>query len=310
MNEGSNKRALIESALMATITSFFILGTFYIPFLAVLLAVLPVPFIVLSIRQGTRYTVLSLIIVSLLIGFLTGIFYTVFVFLIFAPIALAMGYAIRRRKKPYEVIGFGTAASVFSVFFMLQIVGIASGINIIDETAVIVREVMDHQMEMLTAMNVNAVGVNAAINYILMILPALVIIQSMMGAFVNYYLTAAVINRFRFMDYHLGEFSDFKLPGNIILGSFIIFVLSIMTRYIEGLQHISLIANVTIIFVVLFFLQGITFISYLLKKMKVPKVIRIILIVLLVLISPLMTLVAIMGLMDALLDMRRVRRKE
>lgn len=310
MNECSNKKALIESALMATITSFFVLGTFYIPLLAVLLAVLPVPFIILSIRHGTRYTILSLIIVSLLIGLLTGIFYTVFVLIIFAPITLAMGEAIRKRKKPYEVIGFGTAASVLSVFFLLQVIGIASGINIIDEIAIIVGEVMDHQMEMLTAMNINAVDVNEAINYILMILPALIIIQSMMGAFINYYLTAAVINRFRFMDHSLGEFSDFKLPGNIILGSFIIFILSMMTRYIEGLQHISLIANITIIFVVLFFLQGITFISYLLKKAKVPKSIRIVLIVLLVIISPLMTLVAIIGLIDALLDIRRVRRKE
>lgn len=310
MKDVNSKKALIESALMATIVSFFVVGTLYMPILTIFLTVLPVPFIILSIRHGTKYTLLSLIIVSLLIGFLTGAFYTIFVFIVFVPIAVVMGDAVRRRKEPYQVIGLGTAASVLSIFMVLQILGMISGISVIDEIARIVSGVLDHQMEMLTSMNLSVADADEILNYFLMILPGLVVIQSMAAAFVNYYLTAAIINRFHFMDYQLGEFSDFKLPENIILGSFIIFVLSMITRYIEGIQHISLIANVTIIFVVIFFLQGITFTSYLLKKAKVPKAIRIFLIVLLVLISPLMTLVALIGLMEALLNLRRLRSKQ
>ena len=309
MKEIDNKKALIEAALMATITSLFVIGTFYIPFLGILLTVLPVPFIIISVRHGTKYTLLSLIIVSLIIGFITGILYTGFVFVIFAPIALAMGYAIKNRKKPYEVIGFGTAASMFSSFFLLQVLAVATGTNIVDEIANAVRGAMEHQAEMLTAMELSVADINETINYAMMIIPGLIVIQSMIGAFTNYYLTSKAINRFKFIDYQLGEFSDFKLPGNIIIGSFIIFVLSLMTKYIEGIQHISLITNVFIIFISIFFLQGITFISYLLKKSKVPTFIRVILVVLLVLISPLITVVAIMGLIDAVFDVRRFKEK-
>ncbi|SET01870.1 Uncharacterized conserved protein YybS, DUF2232 family [Natronincola peptidivorans] len=310
MHASSSKKALIEAALTATITTFFVIATLYISILSILLVVLPMPFIILSVRHGTRYTVLSLIISSLLIGFLTNILYTIFVFIIFSPIALAMGYAIRRRKKPYEVIGFGTAASVLAIFFLLQIIAIAAGINITDEIANMTREAIDHQMEMLRTLNLDVVDVKESLNYLMMIIPALVIIHSMIGAFINYYLTAAVINRFNFIDHQLGEFSEFKLPGNIVLGSFIIFVLSLTTRYIEGIQHTSLIANVTIIFLVIFFLQGLTFISYLLKKTKVPRFIRIILVLSLIIISPLMTIVAFLGLLDAILDIRKLKKKK
>lgn len=305
-----NKKALIESALMATITSFFIIGTLYIPMLSMALVILPVPFILLSARHGTKYTVFSLIITSFLIGFLTGIFYTIFIFIISAPMALIMGYSIKRQKKPYEVVGLGTAVTVFSIFLVIQAISTISGINIIDEMALMIQKVAEHQVEMLTALDIQIMDIKQALNYLMMVLPALVIIQSMVGAFINYYLTSAIINRFKLADYYLGDFSDFKLPGNIILGSFIIFLLSITTTYIEGIRHNALIANITVIFVVMFFLQGISFISYLLKKTKTPSFVRITTITLLVLISPLMTLVAMLGLLDALLNLRRIRKKQ
>ncbi|SDL14637.1 YybS family protein [Natronincola ferrireducens] len=310
MNFYSNKKALIESALMASITSLFVVSTLYIPALSILLMLLPVPFIILSVRHGTRYTILSFIIVSLLIGFLTGILYTAFVFIVFGPISVVMGYYTKRKKQPYEVIGLGTAASVLSIFFILQLISIISGIHIIDEIALMITAALDHQVEMLKTVNLDPVDVKEALNYMMMILPALIIIQSMIGTFINYYLATLAINRFKLMDQRLSEFSDFKLPNNIVLGSFIIFVLSLSTRYIEGIQHISLIANVTIIFSVLFFLQGITFIGYLLKRTKLPKAIRFIILALLILVSPLMTLVSLLGLLDTVIDLRRGKKKE
>ena len=308
MNVDKHRKALIEAGLMAALASLFVVGTIYIPFLSILIGLLPVPFIILSIRHGAKYTILSLIIVSLLIGILTGVFYTGFVFVIFAPMALTMGQAIKKRKEPYEIIGLGAAASAISVFVLLQIIAIATGTNIIDEIANMVRSVINHQIETLTNMNINAVDANEALNYIMMIFPGLIVIQSMIGAFANYYLSSTIINRFKLTDFHLGEFSNFKLPTNIILGSFIIFILSFATKYIGGIDHTSLIANTTIIFISIFFLQGITFISYLLKKMKTPKFIRRFIIAFLVVISPLMTLVALVGLMDSLLNVRKIEK--
>ncbi|AKL97349.1 hypothetical protein CACET_c39230 [Clostridium aceticum] len=309
MKDFSNKKAFIEAALMVTITCFFVISTLYIPFLSVLLFVLPVPFMILSCKYSTSYTVISLVVASLLIGLLTGMLYTVFIFVIIAPIALVMGHYMKYEKNPFQVIGVGTAASVFSIFLIIQIISMISGIHIIEEMGRMIGEVLDHQVEMLRAVNVSSVDIHEAINYFMMILPGLIIIQSIIGAFINYYLAVAIMNRLKFSPYKLDGFEGFKLPGNIVLGSFIIFLLSLMTRYIEGIDHNSLIANATLIFVVVFFLQGISFMNYVLKKRNFPKFLRIFILILLIFVSPLMTLVAMIGLLDAMIDMRRIRKR-
>ncbi len=308
MRGKKHKRAIIETAIMAAIASLLVMGTLNIPILSILVFVIPVCFIILSVRHGNRYTILSLIIASLLIRILTEQVYVGFVFTIFAPIALTMGYWIRRKKEPYEVIGIGTAASAIAIFIFLQMIALILGVNIVDEIGNMVNSVISHQMEMLSNMNIETIDPNEALNYIMMVLPGLVVVQSMIGAFVNYYLASTIINRFKLADFSLREFSDFKLPKNIVLGSLIIFILSFLTRYIEGIHHASLISNVTIIFVCIFFLQGITFISFLLRRMQTPKFVRRLLIVILVVISPLMTLVALVGLMDSLLNVRRAEK--
>lgn len=310
MTDSKNKKPLVEAGLIAAITSFFIIGTLYIPMLSMALIMLPVPFILLSVRHGTRYTIFSLIITSLLIGFLTGVFYTVFIFVISTPIALIMGYSIKKKKKPYEVVGWGTAATVFSTFFIIQLISTISGINIIKELSTILQEIVSQQVDMLTSLDIGLIDVKKTLDYLMMLLPALIIVQSMVGAFINYYLTSVIINRFKLVDYQLGDFSDFKLPGNIVFGSFIIFILSVMTSYIDGIDHNTLIANITVIFVMIFFLQGISFIAYLLKKSKTPKIIRITSVVLIVLITPLMTLVSLLGLFDSILNLRRINKKQ
>ncbi|AOY75354.1 YybS family protein [Clostridium formicaceticum] len=309
MKDYSNKKAFIEAALMVTITSFFVVATLYIPILSVLLFFLPVPFIILSFRYSTSYTVISLAVASLFIGLLTGVLYTVFIFVIITPIALIMGHYMKHHKKPFQVIGVGTAVSVFSIFLMIQIVSMVSGVHIIEEMGRMIGEVLDHQVEMLHTVNVSSLDIQEAINYFMMILPGLIIVQSMIGAFINYYLAVAIMNRLKFISYKFDGFEDFKLPANIVLGSFIIFILSLLTRYVPGIDHNSLIANATLIFVVVFFLQGISFINYLLKKRKFPKFLRIFILILFVFISPLMTLVAIIGLLDAMIDIRRIGKR-
>jgi uncharacterized protein YybS (DUF2232 family) len=309
MNISTNRKALVESALIATIASFFVISTVYIPILSILILLLPVPFMILSARHGTRYTVFALIIVSLLIGFLTGILYTIFVLIALGPMAVVMGYSLKRRHDAFQVIALGTLASAFSIFFIIQIVSTISGFNVIDQVAAMLRSVLDHQVEMLTTINIDTVSANEVFNYLMMLLPGLLIIQSMIGAFINYYITVAALKRFHFKYYELPEFSRFKLPGNIVIGTFIIFALVFFTKYIEGIDYNTLMANVTVIFIVIFFLQGLALLNYFMKKVNIHKVVRSILFAVLILISPAITLVAFMGLADSMFDIRKIRQK-
>ncbi len=161
---------------------------------------------------------------------------------------------------------------------------------------------------MLKDMEVEVLSANEILDYLLMIIPGILIIQSLFIAVANYYLTSAALKRFNSDNFALPQFSTFRLPSNIALGIFIIFTLSYLTKYIEGIHHISLFTNVMLLFIFLFFLQGISVVSYLIKKANIPRVVRVILIGIILFISPLLTAISFVGLVDSIVDIRKLRR--
>jgi len=299
----------MEAALISAITSIFAISTIHLPILSILIILIPVPFMVLAYRHGSRYSTLSFITFSLLTGSFTGIMYTIFLISIFGPMTFIMGYYIKRQRESYLVIGAGTIASILSILIIFQLTSYIGGFNIVDEIAFVAENIVSTQVEMLKTMDVGVLSADEILNYLLMIVPGILIIQSVFVAIGNYYLTASILKRFSSKDVELPQFSTFILPTNIVLGSFIIFTLSYLTRYIQGIYHASLITNVTLLFIFLFFIQGISVISFLIKRTRTPKAIRILLIGMIFLISPLLTAVSFIGLVDSIIDVRKLRTK-
>ncbi|MCD5410326.1 MAG: YybS family protein [Clostridiales bacterium] len=298
-----SKRALIEASLIAGIVSIFAIIGAVTPLLSILLILLPVPFIFITVRHKFLYSFFSIIITSLVLGIFLGIVYSFFLLIMILPMTIAMGRYIKKEKEPFFVITIGTMVATISTFFIIKLVG---EINITQIMADAMREVLAHQQEMLLSINLTAtVEVDNMINYFIMLLPALLVVQAIVSTFANYYLCIASLRRFAVKNVTLSEFSNFKLPKNIVLGAFIIFVLSFLTRYVEGLYHDALIMNIVVIFAFIFFMQGLAFINYYMKKMKVHKALRVILTIIVVLVGPIMTVTSFIGVIDSIFDIRK-----
>lgn len=306
MKNYDEKKAFIEAALIAAITTVFTISIIYIPILSVSIMLIPVPFMVLAYRHGNRYSILSFVTFSLLIGILVELIYAGFLLLIFGPMILAMGHYIKKQKEPYAVIGIGTIVSVFSVLIIFQIASYIGNVNIFDEITLAMEGVVNKQIDILKTMNIDALNADEVLDYLLMIIPGVFVIQSMIIAFGNYYITANVLKRFNVNNIELPQFSNFRLPRNIVLGFVIVFILSYLTRYIKGIYHANLLTNVTLLFVFMFFIQGMSVISYLIKKTKIPRAVRIFLLVLILFISPLLTVISFVGLIDAIVNIRNI----
>lgn len=309
MNKYNDKRAFVEAALIAAMATIFAFSINFIPILSISIILIPVPFLILAYRHGNKYSVLAFITFSLLTGILTDIVNTALLITIFGPMTIAMGHFIKRRTEPFIIIGAGTIASMISIFAVFQFISFIGNINIIDNLANIMEGIVNNQVEMLKTMNVDVLSADEVINYMLMILPGVLIIQSVLAAFGNLYLTTNILKRLSTDDFHLPSFSEFRLPSNIVAGSFIIFALSYLTRYLNGVYHVSLITNVILLFVFLFFIQGIATISFFIKRTSIPKTIRIILIGIILIASPLLTAISFIGLMDSVVDIRKVRQR-
>ncbi len=306
MDTQTKRIAFTESAMMATLTSMFVVATFYLPMLSILLALVPVPFMVLSLRRGNRYAVYAMVMVSVIIGLLTGIVYSLFVLVIFGPMALAMGWWMRRPREPHEVIFIGAVASALSIFVMLQLVAAVSGIHLTTEINNMFTQIIQQQGETLQQMNMEVVALEDALSYLLMVFPGLILIQSLFGAFVNYYLTTAVMRRFVPSQIPLPEFSRFRLPGHVVSGALLLVVLSWGTSYLSAIHTTGLLANITLLVIMVFFMQGISLISYWIKRTKVPRWLRALILVVLVVLSPMITLISLLGMVDVLADFRKL----
>lgn len=309
MKSNNDRKALIESVLIAAVTAIFAISTMYIPILSMLIVLIPVPFMILSYRHNNKYSTLSIITFSLLTGILTDLVYAIYLIAIFVPMTIAMGHYIKREREPYVVIGAGTIASIISILIVFQFVSYIGGVNIIDEIAIVAENVINTQIDMLKSIEADLINSDEILSYLLMIFPGVLIIQSMFMAFGNYYLTVNVLKRLGLNTLELPQFSTFRLPENFVIGSFIIFILSYVTKYIEGIHHVSLIATVTIVFVFLFFIQGISVISFFIKRTKTPKIVRIFLIGIIFIISPLLTAISFIGLVDSIVDIRKLKVK-
>lgn len=306
MDQREHQKAMLEAAMIATLTTIFVVGTFYIPLLSMLLVLIPVPFLVLAARRATRYAFFSLLIATLLIGVLTGVLYSLFIFVIFGPLTVVMGASLRREKQPHEAIFSGAVASAAATFLLIYLIAVVSGIQLTVELGRIFESVLQQQINSLQQLSIDPVAVEEMINYMLLIFPALIMVQALFGAFLNYYLTIAVLRRSEGYKKELPEFSRFRLPGHVVMGSFLVLVLSWLTGYMEGINTEGMVANVVLLIMMVFFMQGLSLISYWIKGTRVPKWVRIAALIVLVLLSPIITVIAMLGIIDSLADFRKL----
>ncbi|SFI22407.1 Uncharacterized conserved protein YybS, DUF2232 family [Tindallia magadiensis] len=306
MEQRDRQKAMIEAAMIATLTTIFVLGTVYIPVLSILMVLIPVPFLVLAARRSTRYAFFSLLVTILLIGVLTGVLYSLLIFVIFGPLAIVMGAWIRKGKHPHEIIFAGAFASAAATFLLIYLIGLATGIQLTLELGQMFENLFQQQIDSLQQLSIDPATAEEMIQYVLLIIPGLIMVQALFGAFINYYLTVAVLRRSQSYQQELPEFSRFKLPGHVVMGSFLVLMLSWLTSYADWLHTEGMVANTILLIVMVFFMQGLSVISFWIKRTRVPKWLRIVVLLSLVIISPIITVIAMLGLLESMINFRKI----
>ncbi|GAB6085847.1 DUF2232 domain-containing protein [Alkaliphilus crotonatoxidans] len=309
MSNTLNKRGLAEAAIVGIVAAFLAVAFILIPPLLLLAMLLPAPFIVLVSRHSMVYSLISLVISSVLMSIIIGPVLAVINLLIFIPMALVMGDLIKKGYEEFSIIGIGTAITVLTIFLLIQIFSVALNISVINEISLILQDAIENQTEMLMSMNLQVNNIKEMVDTFMMVFPAVIVVHGILVSFINYFVSGAILKKLDNRELSLSEFSNFKLPNNIVMGSFIIILLTYLTGFFEGIYTNTLLANVLVIFTFIFFTQGLAFISYLLKKMKIIKPLRIAILIGMVIVSPLMTLISLMGLIDSVFDMRRLRTR-
>ncbi|NMB26603.1 MAG: DUF2232 domain-containing protein [Tissierellia bacterium] len=311
--DGKKGNKIIEGIFVIAIaTVFMLIGMYYLPLIIFLY---PIFFIVLGVRNGVKYNIISLIISSLFVGLIIDNVSGIFILLIFAPLSIGLNYMIKKRRKSFEIIAISTVILLVSFLLVINIMGDMSGVSIISQLEDSFTQALNSQIEILKDMDLSAYEVlkirdllENAMDYVLLILPAIVIIFSLVISYLNYLISSLILRRLGYGIVSIPKFSKFKLPNNVLLGTGIMFLGAFIIKGLKLFYYETILLNITVIASFMFFTQGLSVVDYKLIEKNLGRIPRLLIILFFTIILPLGWLISFIGILDVIIDFRKLRR--
>lgn len=311
--DGKRGNKIIEGIFVIAIaTVFMLIGMYYLPLIIFLY---PIFFIVLGVRNGVKYNIISLIISSLFVGLIIDNVSGIFILLIFAPLSIGLNYMIKKRRKSFEIIAISTVILLVSFLLVINIMGDMSGVSIISQLEDSFTQALNSQIEILKDMDLSAYEVlkirdllENAMDYVLLILPAIVIIFSLVISYLNYLISSLILRRLGYGIVSIPKFSKFKLPNNVLLGTGIMFLGAFIIKGLKLFYYETILLNITVIASFMFFTQGLSVVDYKLIEKNLGRIPRLLIILFFTIILPLGWLISFIGILDVIIDFRKLRR--
>ncbi|SHD76028.1 DUF2232 domain-containing protein [Schnuerera ultunensis] len=297
---------------IAISTILMLIGIYYLPWVIFLY---PVLFIILGIRYGVNYAILALIISTLSIGLMVDMISGIFIFVAFTPLIISLIYTIKTRKNSFTILSISTFVFLLSNLLIISMMKNMTGVSIINQLEEFFTQSINYQIEILKDTGLSNYEVlkikdflENAFDYILLIMPSIIMIFSLITAYLNYLLSSLSLRKLEYGIVSIPKFSRFKLPNNILLGTGIMFLGAFILKKLELLYYKTVFLNITSIIAFIFFVQGLSVIDYKLIKRNIKIIPRILIVIVFTIIIPLGWLIPFIGVLDTIFDFRKIRR--
>lgn len=273
-NKTYNTKALVESGIMAAILVVTMIISIYIPFISIIVYLaLPIVVALVYVRNGFKYALASLTCGSLVGIFVIGPLKAVQLIIIAFFVGLILGYCIQNNKKASKTLiysSFGFFIVMMISLFLITLFIYPNGfIGFIDAFVKSFNESVNTYRTMYSNMGVSAEQIEKAFpstlfinrNQVLWIVPGVLILTSVMLAFLNYKMTEAIFQRLKISVDKLNGIAFFYIPNligalmivlvciglifksrNMIIGNYVFdstWALLIMVLTVNGIAAVS-----------------------------------------------------------------------
>lgn len=306
---------LTQAAILTALAIALSLMTVYVPFLGLLVLIIPVPYAIIATMTGYKYTLISAVASFFMIMFTVDPIYALNLTLMSILPGIAVGYTINKEKndeeKSFKPIYYGTVAFMISIIVFFIISKVLFKMDLLAEIRQMMKVSVESQfriMENIKGVQNGDVTIQDIIDLMNNILPSMLFLYSIISSSITYYLEAFILRRIKKLNFNLPKFNDFYLPGNAVTTSLLLYFLIMGLDMLNLPLHTDIIMlNLQLVFSMMFLVQGISVGVYFIKQWlkQSPKKI-IILIMALFLISGSMIL-SFVGMLDSVIDFRKVR---
>ncbi|WP_427340672.1 YybS family protein [Caloranaerobacter sp. DY30410] len=312
MNLNDKTRAIAEAGIITALT--IILALIGLNIFSIVILLYPVPFIILGFRRDIRYSILSIIVSSFVLGILIDLFTGIFLLLLFGPLSGIFAYLLNKKEKSYKILTITTVVFFVSILIVILLSGYIFGINFIKHMELSLNEAFEVQLNMIKNMGLTNYEMSkiksmmdTVIDYMIATLPAALIIFSGFVTYINYLVSGVVLRRIGNRNINVPRFKYFRMPSNAILGILVIFISTWIIKYFKIFYYQTIFLNVTFIVLFILFIQGLSVLVFYLDKIKINKVIKGIILVLSVVYTPMWMFVSFIGFVDSFVNFRKVK---
>lgn len=293
---------ITEGAILLALFLVLMLFAKYAPIIGTIaLFVLPLPFIIFTIRHSLKIAFMLVVagsILSILFGSITNILLA----LTFGLSGLTMGYFYKKKQTMGVLIG-GSLAYTFS--FILSYVGAILLLNIdfINDSVQLLEQSVQRSKEILKSFNTSEQAsqqfeqLEEGIEFIPILTPTLFVSTGIVFAIVTHLISVPILKRLRFDLAPLKPFRYWRLPTSIVWYYLIVSILIMINLDQDSFLFMAVI---NLYFILQFFvlMQGYSFIFYYSYVKGWSKAIPVTILIASLLIPIFLYLIKILGIID------------
>lgn len=300
---------------MAAITVMLALMNLYLPLAGtVLMFVLPVPIVLMQLRYGMRFAVLTTVVSGALLTALAGPLEGLALFSSFSLLGLTYGFALRRDFSPSWAVLAGTVAATVTLGISLLMGFFIMGISPVD-LANQSYEAMNQALLMYERWNLVTPEVKEQFLAVWelfrtrahYILPATFLLGSTFSSFITYQFLRPILGRLGHRVEPLPPFITWQAPQGMVMLPVASVAMSMSASWHSSDAVMAVASNLYLFSTILFTVQGMSVAGFYADRYGLPKLLRM-LVYPLILLNPLFQQVGLVaGMLDSLLDYRKLR---
>lgn len=316
--EPTPARRLAEGAMLVAVAVIFGISAAYLPFVwLIALFLWPVPLALLVRRFGLGFGLAGLLAATVILAIFIGPLGALAMLLAMGGVGVWYGYAARRGCAPWLILVVGVMLSALGMAALLLLSSAVSGLGWADFSAQVHEFVGFYVDTMQKNGNLDALlGSMTAAEFaaalerqVISLLPASLIMMSMLAAGIAYALNVYIFRRLGYQVQKLPPFPEWRLPWYTLWGLIVALAAYLLGRQMEVSLLIALANNLLYIYQPLLMLAGLSFFYWQVFFWNVRWLLFFILVLVIFAFQIIAPVLMLVGLADSLFDLRKIMRR-
>ena len=308
-------RPMAEGGILTAVAILFAFVSTYVPVIGAFVNLIwPLPIILLGVRHGYKWALLTTAAVGALVALLLHPLQAVSIVVGFGLIGVVLGHALRAQYSPLKTLLIGGAASLVSKAALLGIGFLITGVSPFFDQADLAGKALEQSLEFYQMMGLQGAQLNEMKEtmaklgeMIKMILPAGLLMAALVDTYINYLAARLVLRKLGHVTPDFPVFSRWRLP-NLFAYCFVVALVMLYWGQSREIQLLKTVAvNLQVISSAFLFLQGLSLTVFLLQRYQVSRFLRWLLLFFIITNGFLTQVLVLAGAFDMVLDYRKLR---